>query len=170
MENTKLSPPWITFVNEIKALFADDMEVKVMYDDNNYIVKLFVDNADKADALTKLMPEQKVFGNITIHIEVIPSNTDDLTKEQLFDKAFRGNPAMDMCVAVDTPFGDITYVVFKKKVVQFYNDQLDDINGNKSMLFQDIARDIFNTEESDGHVFFCTNAEGKLSKPLGEWP
>jgi hypothetical protein len=57
--------------------------------------------------------------------------------------------------------------VFEKKVVQFFNDQLDDINGNKSTLYQDIAKDVFEKHEG---VYFCTAADGKLSKPLGEWP
>lgn len=44
---------------------------------------------------------------------------------------------------------------------------MDDINGNKSMLFQDIAKDVFGNKHS---VFYCTEASDELSKPLGEWP
>ena len=167
MSKVRLSPPWITFVNEIKQLFAEDMDVKVKYDDENYTVSLYVDNTDKANALAKLLPQKKEFGNVTLTIEVIPANKEDLTDEQLFQEAFSGNPAMQLCISYDTPFGKITYVVFQKKVVQFFNDQLDDINGNKSMLFQDIARDVFG---ENSKVFYCTDASGNLAKPLGEWP
>mgnify|MGYP006958177364 CR=1 FL=1 len=58
--------------------------------------------------------------------------------------------------------------MFENKVVQFYNDQMDDINGNKSTLFQDIAGDVFGYDHG---VFYCTEAGARhLAKPLGEWP
>lgn len=52
----------------------------------------------------------------------------------------------------------ITYIVFKNKVVQFWNDDLSDIYGNRSTLYQDIAKEIFG--ESSG-IFFCTDKEEK---------
>ena len=167
MENTKLSAPWITFVHELEALFAEDSEVKVKYDDETNIVKLYVSDTDKATALEKLIPAEKKFGNITVKVEVIPPNADEFTKEELFNKAFDGNGALAYTASYDNPLGHFTYIVFGKKVVQFFNDQLDDVNGNKSMLYQDIASDVF----GEGHgVFYCTDADRSLSKPLGEWP
>ena len=167
MENMKLSPPWITFVHEIEALFAEDPDVKVQYDENTNTVKLYVANIDKAEALDQLIPLKKSFGNVTINVEVIPANLCEMSKEKLFDKAFAGNPALCYTASYDNPLGHFTYIVFEKKVVQFFNDQLDDINGNKSMLLQDIASDVFG---SDHAVFYCTDADRSLSKPLGEWP
>ena len=32
MENMKWSAPWVTFVHELEALFAEDLEVKVKYE------------------------------------------------------------------------------------------------------------------------------------------
>lgn len=156
MSNVKLSPPWDTFVNEVKALFNQDPEVTVKFIDDEYLLKLFVSDADKAIALEKLMVKEKVFGNVTLKVEVIPPNMDTIAKEQLFQKAFNGNPSLSFTQSYDTPLGNITYIVFQKKVVQFYNDQMNDINGNKSMLFEDIASDVFGTEHS---VFYCTDAE-----------
>lgn len=167
MENMKLSPPWITFVHEIEALFAADPDVKVKFDENKNIVKLYVADTDKAEALEKLIPSKKEFGNIVIVVEVIPPNLGEMSEEQLFKKAFAGNPAVSYTASYDNPLGHLTYIVFKKEVVQFFNDQLDDINGNKSMLLQDIASDVFG---SDHAVFYCTDADRSLSKPLGEWP
>ena len=91
----------------------------------------------------------------------------EFTKEELFNKAFDGNGALAYTASYDNPLGHFTYIIFGKKVVQFFNDQLDDINGNKSMLYQDIAKDVFGDEHN---VFYCTDANGNLSKPLGEWP
>jgi hypothetical protein len=167
MEDMKLSAPWITFVHELEALFSEDLEVKVKYDETNNTVKLYVADSDKAMALEKLIPAKKDFGNVSIAISVIPPNVEEMTKEDLFNKAFRGNPAVSFTASYDNPLGHLTYIVFEKKVVQFFNDQLDDINGNKSMLFQEIAYDVFG---SDHAVFYCTDADRNLSKPLGEWP
>ena len=165
--NLKLSPPWITFVHEVEALFAKDPEVKVRYNSNENLLQLFVDNTDKAAALTKLLPEKKEFGNVVLNIEVVPANNDEKSMADLFAQAFYGNPVLTMVQTYDTPFGKFSYAVFYKEVVQFYNDQMDDINGNKSMLLQDIAKDVFGT---DTGLFYCTDAPQKLSKPLGEWP
>ncbi len=167
MEKMKLSPPWITFVNEVKALFEEDEEIKIVYDDDGYVLKLYVDDSDKAMALTKLMPEQKEFGNVVLKIQIIPANADEYGIDQVFAKAFDGNPVLSGVFSFDSPFGVVNYAVFEKKVVQFFNDQMDDINGNKSMLYQDIARDVFG---GDHGIFYCTEASGKLAKPLGEWP
>lgn len=167
MENIKLSAPWITFVHELEALFADDPEVKVMYSDETNAVKLYVADSDKAMALEKLIPAEKKFGNVTVTISIIPPNVEELTKEELFAKAFRGNSALAFTASYDNPLGHLTYIVFEKKVIQFFNDQLDDVNGNKSMLLQEIAHDVFG---GDHGVFYCTDADRSLSKPLGEWP
>lgn len=167
MENMKLSPPWITFVNEVKALFGEDPEIKIVYDNETYTLKLFVDDSDKAMALAKLLPEKKEFGNVELKVIIVPANVDDYAIDQVFNKAFDGNPVLSYTAAYDSPFGKVSYAVFQKKVVQFFNDQMDDINGNKSMLFQDIAKDIFG---SDHGIFYCTEATGSLAKPLGEWP
>ena len=48
----------------------------------------------------------------------------------------------------------ITYVIFKKEVVQYYNDSLSDAHGMCSTLYQDIAKRILDADEG---IFFCTN-------------
>ena len=169
MEKLKLSPPWQTYVSEVKALFALDDEVTIMYNDEDKILKLFVDNERKADALTRLMPAEKEFGNVKIAIEIVPANTNDepsLIKD--IKAALEGNCAVDFIYDADTPFGAMHYVVFEPAIVQFYNDDMSDINGNRTTLYQEIAKDVFGV---DGGVFFCTDSTtDELTKPLGEWP
>lgn len=164
---TKLSPPWVTYVHETEALFGEDPDIKIKYDESAYRLQLYVNNSDKATALAKLLPEKKEFGNVALSIEIIPANQNEDPIDQVFAKAFLGNPVLSTVASIDTPFGNVSYAVFQKKVVQFFNDQMDDINGNKSMLFQDIAKDVFGT---DHKIYFCTEAFGDLAKPLGEWP
>jgi len=160
MDNTKLglTTPWNFLYKEFEALFKDDPEVTINYtfNEDEYVIKLHVDNIEKADALLVLMPKEKVFGNVTVKIEVIPANKRKSLIET-FNAAFKGNPAVNQCVTVkDYTGSDIGYVCFKNKVVQFFTDNLQDINGNHSTLYETIAKDIFHDRLG---VFFCTDEE-----------
>lgn len=164
----KLSAPWYNFYREVDALFAKDPEVKVVFDEEACEIKLYVENGRKADALMQLLPEEKVFGNITLKITVIPANACNGSKLDAIQEAFLGNPALEYVWQASTPLGNYNYVVFKNEVVQYFNDDLSDIHGNRSTLYQEIAKDVFG--ENTG-LFFCTEAGNeKLEKPLGEWP
>ena len=163
----KLSAPWVNFYNEIKALFEEDPEIKIAFDEEVPEVKLFVENPRKADALMQLLPTEKEFGNVTMKVTVVPADTEE-TKLDLISEAFFGNPILSYVWSADTPLGTFNYAVFENKVVQYFNDDISDINGNRSTLYQEIAKDVFGT---DGGVMFCTEArDNKLTKPLGEWP
>lgn len=164
----KLSAPWYFFYKELKALFDEDPEIKAIFNEEEMEIKLFVSNGRKADALQQLLPEEKTFGNVTLRIAVVPANDGMTSATQLFEDAFMGNPVLSDLVHLDTPLGSFDYAVFRKEVVQFFNDDLSDINGNCSTLYQDIAKDVFDTGIG---VYFCTDAtDPNLIKPLGEWP
>lgn len=166
MSEVRLSPPWNTYVRKIKALFEEDPEIKVEYDDENIKLKLFVENQNKADAIQQLLPEKKEFGNVTLYVEVIPANRPQ-KKIDLFRKAFEGNPIFSYAVSVsDLSSNDYNFVVFRHKICQFWNDQLNDINGNVSTLYENVAREIF--EDHEG-VFFNTETPDNLGKPLVGW-
>ena len=80
---------------------------------------------------------------------------EDPSVESVFADAFAGNPAVYSIETRRLLAGEATYVVFKPEVVQFFNDDFSDIDGKKSTLYQDIAKDVF----KDGCVFFCTAKE-----------
>ena len=164
----KISSPWVRFYRELEALFAQDEEVRVAYDEEKNVVSLYVDNGRKADALAKLLPSEKTFGNVTLKIEVVPANAaNSEDKTVLLQEAFYGNPALRYVLPVDCPIGHFDYAIFENKVVQFFNDNLADPNGLCSTLYEDIARDVF----EDAGMYFCTETrDAKLGKPLGEWP
>lgn len=172
----KLAPPWVTYVNEIIALFGDDPEIGVTYDNDMCEVKLYVENQDKASAIAALLPVNKEFGNVTLKITVIPANGNELKNDfggitfgEIFNAAFNGNPAFKFTKDIVGIFSNmLTYVVFKNKVVTFFNDNLNDLWGNVNTLYQEIASDLF--DDLPGGVFFCTEPAGDLVKPLGEWP
>lgn len=151
-----ISAPWITFYREMEALFKEDPAVNIEYDEENRTIVLRVAREEKADALSQLLPKMKSFGNVTIKILVLPANELGDTRIKLFQKAFEGNPAYRYTVSADAAGFSADYVVFAKKVIQFFNDDMSDAHGVESTLYEDIAKDIF---EEEAGIFFCTDTE-----------
>ena len=160
IKNLNLSSPWTIFYREIQAMFGKDPDIKISYDEDAYVIKLYVTGTDKANALSQLLPVEKEFGNVVLKIIVIPANNEVLTDEELFNMAFAGNPVFDYAVhsGGDTIVGNNTYVVFKKEVVQYFNDSLNDLHGLCSTLHQEIAKDVFGTKTG---LYYCTNIEAE---------
>ena len=171
----KISSPWVIWIHKIEALFDGDPQIACNVDLNGASpsIVLACNNGDKVNALTQILPEAFKFGNITLNVIVdgTPSNRVFKTKKELFEVAFEKNPAFSMAVSpVNDGYNwfDMTYVIFKNCVVQFFADNLNDAHGLISTLYQDIANDILKGEAIQG-VYFCTDVEvGKLGKPLGE--
>lgn len=159
-ENFQLSSPWVLYVNEIKAFFKGDKDVEVIFDEDTNTVKLLVNGAEKADALTQLLPAKKQFGNVTLTIQIIPANRFEPNKLDLFRKAFADNPIVTDYISIPkeiTGFAnDFNYLVFKKEVVQYHNDSLNDPHGNCSTLYQNIAEEVFDNYSG---VYFCTDKD-----------
>jgi hypothetical protein len=168
-----LAAPWTTLYKMIYVMFKEDPEVVVDFVDQDGIknIKIRVSNLEKAEAIEKILPSSRVYGNITVYITVIPPNGLTANMTSVYETAFKGNPALSYIHTSDNKgLYTMNYVVFKNKVVQFFNDELDDINGLRSTLYQNIANEIF--ENRDG-VCFCTDVpedEKAVGAPLGEWP
>ena len=173
MAKLKLSSPWVTFYHEICAMFEYDPDVHVVYDEEKNNVNIYVEDPWKASALAVLLPCKKEFGKVTLGISIIPANSENCevcetceeceykdyepTGEDLFESAFNNNGAFSYVRVVSGVFTNpIIYVVFKKRVVQYFNDDLGDAHGVCSTLYQEIAKDIF--EHVDG-VSYCTDTE-----------
>ena len=171
---TKISPPWIIHMKKLTALFEHDSQIHISYDNDEHKVRLLVDDPVKAAALAYILPTERVFGNVTLQIVVIPANSAEIdfdparSLDETFDAAFKGNPVYAFSRKVEGMFSyNITYVVFKNRVVQFFGDNLEDIHGNISTLYQNIADDVFDKNLA---VSYCTDVEEKVGMPLGEWP
>lgn len=163
MAKLKLSPPWIIYYEEVNAMFAKDSEVHVIYDEDECSLKLYVNNCQKAYALSKVLPETKEFGNIKMTISVILANEKeskgftirDYPNANPWETVFSHNMAVQYVKPVMWIGGEVfTYVVFKKEVVQYYTDNIGDLDGMASTLYETIAKDIF--VNTDG-TFFCTS-------------
>jgi hypothetical protein len=156
----KLVSPWVNLYRKIEALFGQDPDIKINFDNDNRTITLYVDGQEKYEALSQFIPATKELGNVKVTIKVIPANNAKLSNLDLFRNAFKGNPVVDDFITVPRELIDSTnnfdYVVFKKEVVQYHDDSLSDPHGNCSTLYQLIADDIF---ENRGGVYFCTSRD-----------
>ncbi len=155
----KLSAPWHTYYKELCELFKKDNEVRIVYDTDEQVINIYVDNTAKADAMAAVLPVEKDFGGVTVQINVIPANPTfkkaKSIRGSLYEDLFRGNSIVDDIVTIEGVMTNpITYVIFSKEVVQYYNDSLADAHGLCSTLYQDIAKRVLDAGEG---IFFCTN-------------
>lgn len=181
MEKVKLGlrSPWELHERKLWAMFRKDDEVDLDYNETERKYILRVKTAKKANALSQLMPTEVVFGNVTCRVCIVPANVgevlpDDAPAIEIVRAAFEGNAAVEAIRPVSRGFfKDLCYVVFENCVVQYDADNIADVNGNVSTLYENIAREVFT--KADG-VFFCTTVRiggvesNALDKPLGEWP
>ena len=165
-KKVQLSPPWAIFYREVQALFGQDPQIHVVYDEEAETIKVYVDNAEKAELLAKLLPVQKMFGRVAVNLQVIPSDGKDLVTTvsdsdvfdaAAFEKVFEGNPVFSFATTFKNIFQTIvTYVLFTPSIAQFFADDISEYYGLKSMLYADIAKDVFDVDIFDG-VYFCTD-------------
>lgn len=155
MENTKLSPPWVFYFDELVALFAKDPQVRVTADDSCKDIKIYVDNAEKAEALAEILPPVMKYGNIEQKITVVPANAKlENSKMKFFLAAFKDNPAVAYTTTrTDSVGTEYNYIVFAGDVVHIYNDSIQALDGKQAILYENIARDVF--PYYDG-IFFAT--------------
>ena len=156
----KLSAPWHIYYKELCELFKKDSEVRIIYDTDEQVINIYVDNTAKADAMAAVLPVEKDFGGVTVQINVIPANPTfkkaKSIRSSLYEDLFRGNSIVDDIVTIEGVMTNpITYVIFSKEVVQYYNDSLADAHGLCSTLYQDIASRVLDAGEG---IFFCTNS------------
>ena len=178
MKELKLGSPWVLHERKLRAMFRKDKDVEVELDEKakKYIIR--VETGKKADALARIMPQEVTFGSVTFRVCVVPANVGEVLPKDapmidVLKAAFEGNEAVYEIRPVSKGlFRDLVYVVFENCVVQYEADNLADVNGNISTLYENIARDIF--PDANGALFCTTVRLGSdsnaLDKPLGEWP
>lgn len=163
-----MQSPWIEYYDQVEAMFRKDPDVKVAYEDDEKTLTLYVKGSAKAEALTRVLPGEKTFGNVTLKVRVLPAN-EEKTMADILRDAFFGNAAVVDIHTNPGPFLEgLNYVIFRAEVVQYFSDNLHDANGLSSTLYQDLADAVF--EDIPG-IAYCTEPVSfELRKPLGEWP
>ena len=163
--NLKLSPPWEEIHSMLQAFFASDSDIAVDAEISDaYVLGIACYNEKKFNALNEVLRKRYEFGGVTLEIDVyLPTDIKrgDEPSDVSYDNAknikaaLEGNELFDKIVMRNIMSSKVSFCLFKKEVVQFYNDDLTDLYGYASMLAEDIARIIFNTED----INFCTDVE-----------
>lgn len=152
-----LSPPWVIYSRKIEALFKGDEDVKVIYNNDEVSVTIYVNNDEKAEAISKILPSVINFGNVNLNITVATDRLQSEDRLALFKKAFEGNPNVVDIFSINGVYENpVNYVIFKKEVIQYYSDNLNNPHGITSTLNEEIAKEIFSAEKS---ICFTTDVE-----------
>ena len=158
-----LSSPWEQVHHALLALFAKDPYITVEGIDDDMVLTIVVSNMDKFNAMVRVLKTKYDFGNVKLKINVINNidekherDTEFMDDAEALGVLFEGNPLFARIDKTKQSIIPVTYnffCVFKKKVLQYYNDDISGLNGMKSILAQDIAREVFEVED----VSFCTD-------------
>ena len=166
-DSTKLEllSPWMIHAKKVHALFGEDPDISMTYQDDGTSprVKIFVKNPIKATCIDKIIKHEIIFGNITLYVDVIPSN-EAISVDQLFRMAFVGNPLFSEFVSESTPFGTVNYTIFNPQIIQYLSDDTSDVYGLDSVLAEDLAREVLNDEFA---VNYCTDV---VDPTIPNWP
>lgn len=178
VERLTLEAPWYTYNKKLQALFKLDPAIEVAdildYADGEYqyVIGIEIRSHAKYLAMSRLFPEKVSFGNVNVRLDLFDvenANCDMDSDLGALTCLFEGNPIVKDIRTITDPAGtEHGYVRFQPEVIQFFDDNLQDYNGNWTGLAQDIAREVFSVNPM---VNFCTaDLREKLTTPLGEWP
>lgn len=155
-EEMKLASPWVIYYRKLLCLFKQDPDIQMYYNnaEKHPTIKIVAGTLDKANALSRLLPVEKQFGNVTLEITIVAPNIECATKADLISQAFRDNPVFKGMKSMDMPGGvEASFALFKKEVVQYNADDISDWYGHHSTLYQDIAKEILGEE---ANLHYCT--------------
>lgn len=160
METTvKLSPPWYTFMNEVKHTLGSDSLVKVgdlNTSSSPFILPVTVANEAKAKALAAITKPFATIGNVVVKVEIsyngtlitpeAPTSAAELLA--VTETALKGNTlyvrAQESAMYPGGP--TIVWPVFTKSVIQFYNDNLADLYSNYNGVTAAVFANVLNVQ------------------------
>jgi len=152
-ENVRLSPPPYTYFNYLKYAIGNDPCLEVLgmqeKEGGDYLIQIEVQGRAKAHALAAIVELHKEIGNENVYIEVLnkgkvvkPQEDYETTEDfiELFECALCSNHYFKRATYVEWISGrPIVFLIFKKEVIQFFNDDLSDYYNN----FNGVAADVF---------------------------
>ena len=160
--SVRLSPPQYTYVNFLKHSIGNDPCVDVMDIEEivggDYLIPIHVKCREKAIALATILELHKTFGNINIFVEVCfcnqvvkpIENIENIERlVQIVRQALDTNCYFEFVRAAE-PFPGLVSIfpVFKKEVIQFFNDDLSDLyanfNGVAAHVFSEVMKSTIN--------------------------
>ena len=161
-----LSAPWVTYFKMVYNVLMGDPDITMpaeITDEGDRIYSFYIEspNSAKIIALSKVLKNEVVMGNITIKVQY--RCTDDAYIELLnenitpqdYENAFTGNKYFVKMECIKMPVGEFDYAVFSRDIITFYNDDMTDYHANAHYIVADIIKQI--TDPSD--VCPCTYYE-----------
>ena len=153
MAETKMQAPWVVYTKFVKVLFEYDPDVIVgdwehTPDNDVYKLEILVKGSDKAASIAEVLPEREEFGNVTLEIEVVPDNDDELTMADHLRRAFAGNPALvDVMEVPVVPGGpSMAFALFAPEVLQIECDNAASPYGIVTTTYEDVAKDVLDVD------------------------
>ena len=177
--NVQLSPPWITYFNEIKYSVGTDSDVTVgplIPVDGNYIILVKVMEDEKSIALATLLQLTKEFGNVNVEVVVsnrenqivspIPCPLDVFEIAHLFQVTLGNNPYFqEVVVQPQLPGGpNAVYPVFKPEVIQFFNDDISNLCQTFTAVASDVFSDVMKDSICDIPILFSTSCDDSIER------
>ncbi|MGF2616195.1 hypothetical protein FZC84_00260 [Rossellomorea vietnamensis] len=177
MENSldiQLSPPWITYFNELKFSIGEDPEVTVgplIPVGSTFIALVTVSDNQKAIALATLLKSSVEFGNITVNVVVVngdqeivnplPCPLSPFTVAALMETALSGNPYfVEVVVKPQIPGEpDAVYPVFTPEVIQFFNDDISNLCNTFTGVAANVFADVLVESLCDVPILYSTSCE-----------
>jgi hypothetical protein len=159
----QLSPPWYTLWNELKYTIGKDVSFRISDLDvsqNPYRITIITDDTQKGSALATIIKLVHDFGKIQVTIHIQDSNgtpyegfyvTNSNELALVIRMALQGNPLFRNVYRRPTAaffLSKDVFPVFKKTIIQFYNDDLSDYymnyNNVASHVFANVLKDNIN--------------------------
>lgn len=154
-----LCPPWTELARKLEALFRQDPDVTVAadLDGDAKRIRILVQSADKASALSRLLPAAVELGAVRVALEVVPADGVELSARELLERAFAGNDAFRYAAESAPGPGapPFTYAVFEPQVLQYQADSIGHPRGLRTTLAENVFREIFTGPEASA-ILPCT--------------
>ncbi|EEK50997.1 hypothetical protein FO497_28605 [Bacillus cereus ATCC 10876] len=168
----QLSPPWITYFNELKNSIGADPTVTVgplIPVGGNYIILVHALSNEKARALATLLKSFVQFGNVSVTVIVtnneneivnpFPCPLDAFEIAHLFQVALENNPYFEQVVVQPQfPGGpNVVFPVFAAEVIQVFNDDISNLCQTFTGVAANVFRDVMNDEICGIPILFSTS-------------
>ena len=154
----RLSPPWESFRSELNATVGVTPGVSVsptVETATGYTVTIKANTHARGVAIASVVAPTQTFGNVVVTVRVVgpnkeaiagvtPTSADILAAQET--RAFAGNPLFQRAVVRQAlPIEgspEVVYPVFDRAVVQYFDDNIADLDNNANKVAADAFADV----------------------------
>jgi len=159
MSKVNLANPITGHANELAAFLAKDADIHTKFEFKRRVLRIYVDDAAKAEALACVLKKRIELGKLYLDIAIYPPNGDkgygkkldvklnDLEKGEpevlkaLWKTAFKGNKNFVRVLQAKDRTGTIwTFALFNRVAVQWLNDDIQNPELTTSALPETVVK------------------------------